>query len=186
MEELNKANEALNKLKDKDVRIVYLPPMTVAASYASGQFEYGVGTEATSKIEQFVWETKLLKAKPDARGMGFDCSDKSLKIRIGETATAYEAWVSIPDDMEVKAPLVKKTFAGGTYAAHVLRDWNFQQDWSLLQEWVKASEKYEISEGQPCFEEVLNYYNMMQDGAKMEDTQFDLLLPIKEKTHGND
>lgn len=27
MEELNKVNENLNKLADKDVRIVYLPPM---------------------------------------------------------------------------------------------------------------------------------------------------------------
>ena len=34
IEELNKASENLNKLEDKDVRIVYLPPMTVAAAYA--------------------------------------------------------------------------------------------------------------------------------------------------------
>ena len=178
MDNLNKANETLSKLEDKDVRIVYLPPMTVAASYVSGQFEYGVGPEATSKIEQFVWETGLLEMKPDARGMGFDCSDASLKVRVGVTSTAYEAWVSIPDDMEVKSPLVKKTFGGGMYAAHVLRDWNFQQDWSLLQEWVRTSEKYEMGEG-PCFEEILNYYNLMNNGAKMEDTQIDLLLPIK-------
>ena len=31
-----------------------------------------------------------------------------------------------------------------------------------------------------CFEEILNYYNLMNNGAKMEDTQIDLLLPIKE------
>lgn len=37
MEELNKANEKLNKLEDKDVRIVYLPPMTVAAAYTAGE-----------------------------------------------------------------------------------------------------------------------------------------------------
>lgn len=178
MDDLNKANETLSKLEDKDVRIVYLPPMTVAAAYASGQFEWGVGPEATSRIENFVWETELLKIKPDARGMGFNCSNENLKFEVGATATAYEAWVSIPEDMEVKAPLVKKTFGGGMYAAHVLRDWNFQ-DWRLLTEWVNASEKYEEADG-PCFEEILNYYNLMQKGAKMEDTQLDLLLPIKE------
>lgn len=180
MDDLNKANETLSKLEDKDVRIVYLPPMTVAAAYASGQFEWGVGPEATSKIENFVWGTELLKIKPDARGMGFNCSNENLKFEVGMTATAYEAWVSIPEDMEVKAPLVKKTFGGGMYAAHVLRDWNFQ-DWRLLQEWVRTSDKYEEAEGQ-CFEEVLNYYNLMNNGAKMEDTQLDLLLPIKEIT----
>jgi len=88
MRDLSKANETLSKLEDKDVRIIYLPPMTVAASYASGQFEWGVGPEATSKVEQFVWETELLKIKPDARGMGFDHSDKNLKVRTGAIATA--------------------------------------------------------------------------------------------------
>ncbi len=181
MDDLNKANETLSKLDDKNVRIVYLPPMTVAASYASGEFEWGVGPEATSKIERFVWETGLLKNKPDARGMGFDCSREDLKVSVEGTTTAYEAWVSIPDDMEVTAPLTKKTFGGGLYAAHVLRDWNFQADWRLLTEWAKASERYEADDGRPCFEEVLNYYNLMQNGAKMEDTQLDLLLPIKER-----
>lgn len=181
MEDLNKANENLSKLKDSDVRIIYLPPMTIAAAYFSGKAEYGVGPEATSMIEQFVYETDLLKIKPDARGMGFDCSRENLKVEVGVTPTAYEAWVSIPDDMEVKAPLTKKTFGGGLYAAHVLRDWSFQ-DWRLLIEWVNASEKYEQADGRPCFEEVLNYYNLMQNGAKMEDTQLDLLLPIKEIT----
>lgn len=179
MDDLSKANEALSRLEEKNVRIVYLPPMTVAASYAAGEFEWGVGPEATSKIEQFVWGTGLLKMKPDARGMGFDCSREDLKISVEGTAAAYEAWVSIPDDMIVTAPLTKKAFGGGLYAAHVLRDWNFQADWRLLTEWAKASEKYEADDGRPCFEEILNYYNLMQNGAKMEDTQLDLLLPIK-------
>ncbi len=179
MDDLNKANEALSKLEEKNVRIIYLPPMTVAASYAAGEFEWGVGPEATSKIEQFVWETGLLKMKPDARGMGFDCSREDLKVSVEGTSTAYEAWVSIPEDMAVAAPLTKKTFNGGLYAAHVLRDWNFQADWRMLTEWAKSSEKYEADDGRPCFEEVLNYFNLMQNGAKMEDTQIDLLLPIK-------
>lgn len=180
MDDLNKANETLSKLEDKDVRIIYLPPMTVAAAYACGQFEWGVGPEATSKIEKFVLETGLLKMKPDARAMGFDCSRADSKPSLDITPTAYEAWVSIPNDMEVKPPLVKKTFAGGMYAAHVLRDWNFQQDWRLLQEWARASSKYEEAAGQPCFEEILNYYTLMHKDAYMDDTQLDLLLPIKE------
>lgn len=177
MDDLNKANETLSKLEDKDVRIIYLPPMTVAAAYFSGKAEYGVGPEATGMIEKFVYESGLLEIKPDARGMGFDCSNENRKVEAGVTPTAYEAWVSIPGDMEVKLPLVKKTFGGGMYAAHVLRDWSFQ-DWRLLQEWVRTSGKYEEAGG-PCFEEILNYYNLMNNGAKMEDTQFDLLLPIR-------
>lgn len=178
MEDPKKANETLQKLEDRDVRIIYLPPMTVAAARFSGEAEYGVGPEATGMIEKFVYETELLKLKPDARGMGFDCSRADLRVEAGAAPTAYEAWVSIPEDMEVKPPLVKKTFGGGMYAAHVLRDWNFQ-DWRLLQEWARESERYEEAGG-PCFEEILNYYNLMNNGAKMEDTQIDLLLPVKE------
>ena len=183
MNDLNKADESLNKLKDGDVRIVYVPPMTVATYRATGEFEWGVGPEAISKIEQFVFETGLLKIKPDARGMGFECSRGDLNVVEVETPTAYEAWVSIPDDMEVKSPLTKKTFDGGIFAAHVLRDWNFNQDWQLLMDWANASEKYEYAEGQPCFEEKLNYYTSMQNGAPhMDDVQLDLLLPIKLRT----
>ena len=180
MNDLNKADESLNKLKDGDVRIVHVPPMTVAAYRATGEFEWGAGPEAVSKIEQFVFETGLLQIKPDARAMGFDCSEVNLKVRAGVSPTAYEAWVSIPDDMDVKSPLTKKTFGGGIYAAHVLRDWNFKRDWQLLMEWANASEKYKYAEGQPCFEEKLNYYTSMQNGAPhMDDVQLDLLLPVK-------
>ena len=31
-------------------------------------------------IEKFVYETELLKLKPDARGMGFDCSRADLRV----------------------------------------------------------------------------------------------------------
>ncbi len=63
MEELNKASENLNKLENKDVRIVYLPPMTIAAAYASGE---GCEGKALDMISKFTNESGLLKIKPDA------------------------------------------------------------------------------------------------------------------------
>ena len=186
VEELNKANENLNKLTDKDVRIVYLPPMAVAAAYATGE---GCEGKANDMITEFVKESGLLRIKPDARSFGFDCSKGS--IGSGELSHIYEAWVSIPDDIEIPVPLVKRTFYGGLYAAHVLRTWDFQ-DWRLLKEWVNASDKYDNDWNSPRwtspetvpgqgFEETLNFYNFVQKGGKMEDLQLDLLFPIKEK-----
>jgi len=186
MEELNKANENLSKLTDKDVRIVYLPPMTVAAAYATGE---GCEGKASDMISQFVKESGLLKIKPDARSFGFDCSKETMVL--GEPSHIYEVWVSIPDDMEIPAPLVKRTFDGGLYAAHVLRTWDFE-DWRLLKEWINASDKYDNDWDSPRwtsaetvagqgFEETLNFYNFIQKGSKMEDLQLDLLFPIKEK-----
>ncbi|MBU5673541.1 MerR family transcriptional regulator [Paenibacillus brevis] len=186
MEQLNEASEKLSKLEDKDVRIVYLPPMTVAAAYASGE---GCEGKAGDMITKFVQESGLLKIKPDARSFGFDCSKGAAVL--GEPSHVYEMWVSIPDHLEIPAPLVKRTFDGGLYAAHVLRAWDFE-DWRLLREWVNASDKYDNDWGSPRwispetvagqgFEETLNFYNFVQKGGKMEDLQLDLLFPIKEK-----
>lgn len=189
MEQLNQANEKLSRFEDKDVRIVYLPPMTVAAAYASGEDCEG---KAAGMIRQFVKESGLLRIKPDARSFGFDCSNGAAEI--GEPSHVYEVWVSVPDDMTIPAPLVKRVFSGGLYAAHVLRAWDFG-DWRLLGEWVNASGKYDNDWNSPRwtspetvsgqgFEETLNFYNYVQNG-EMKDLQLDLLFPIKEKEHGS-
>lgn len=189
MEQLNQASEKLSRFEDKDVRIVYLPPMTVAAAYASGEDCEG---KAAGMIRQFVKESGLLRIKPDARSFGFDCSNGAAEI--GEPSHVYEVWVSVPDDMTIPAPLVKRVFSGGLYAAHVLRAWDFG-DWRLLGEWVNASGKYDNDWNSPRwtspetvsgqgFEETLNFYNYVQNG-EMKDLQLDLLFPIKEKEHGS-
>lgn len=188
MEDLSKANEKLRKLEDKDVRIVYLPPMTVAAAYADGE---GCEGKSNDMISQFVNERELLKMKPDARCFGFDCSTTPI---LGQASQVYEAWVSIPEDMDVPSPLIKRSFEGGLYAAHVLRSWDFE-DWRLLREWVEASDKYDNDWNSPRwvsketlagqgFEETLNFYNFIRNGSQMKDLQLDLLFPIKERKNG--
>ena len=185
MENFNKANEILSKLSDSDVRIVYLPPMTVAAARGLA------GTGKGRMVEKFVMETGLLKIKPDARGMVADnFSKEDLKAGHFEKLREkeYEVWVSIPDDMEVSAPLTKKTFDGGLYAAHLVKTGIFE-DWRSLAEWIDESKKYEIDEGRPLFQELLNYCNYFkfmpnyeEDGKRYairDDIQADALLPIK-------
>lgn len=187
MEQLNQASNKLSKLEDKDVRIVYLPPMTVAAAYASGE---GCEGKTADMIKQFVEESGLLNVKPDARCFGFDCSQGAAQI--GESSHVYEAWVSVPNDMAIPAPLIKRVFSGGLYAAHVLRSWDFE-DWRLLGAWVNASDKYDNDWGSPRwtspetvagqgFEETLNFYHFVKNG-QMKDLQLDLLFPIKEKVN---
>lgn len=187
MNDLNTASEKLNKLEDKDVRIIYLPPMTIAAAYASGE---GCEGKTAGMIGQFIADTNLLTVKPDARSFGFDCSEGATGV--GEGSHRYETWVSIPDDLDVPSPLVKRVFSGGLYAAHVLRSWDFS-DWRWLKEWVEASELYENDWGSPRwespetvygqgFEETLNFYNFIQTHpSDMSRLQLDLLFPIRKK-----
>ncbi len=180
MEELNKANESLGKLQDKDVRILYLPPATVASAHFIGEEpEHNCG----EIMQKFVKESGLYKIKNDARTFGFNhpnpCEGKPY---------GYEVWVTIPDDMNVPSPLVKKTFEGGLYAAHKIILGDFHE-WEWLCDWVKTNSKFDdnsLNDGGECMngllEEHLNHlYYMSLNWPEDAPSQLDLLFPIKPK-----
>jgi DNA-binding transcriptional MerR regulator len=179
MDKIQKAEERLSKLSD--VRIVYLPPATVAAAHYIGDEPEG---HANLLIDQFVREIGLVQTKPDLRHYGFNHPNP-----VDETGFhGYEIWVTIPDDMDVQPPLVKKQFAGGLYAAHMIPFGNFG-DWDLMLEWAMKNDKYEFTgdlgdQEHMCglLEEHLNYANHAHlDNTEPEDFQLDLLMPIREK-----
>jgi DNA-binding transcriptional MerR regulator len=185
MVDLNKANEKLTKLADRDVRIVHLPPATVAA------YQY-IGDEpemhCNHVINKFVLESNLANIKPDLRHYGFNAPNPD---EIGYHG--YEMWVTIPNDMEVPNPIIKKHFEGGLYAAHMIPFGAFEE-WSWLSEWVENNSKYEGGRGEKgsecmwgCLEEHLNYYNHIHlPNTEPEGMQIDLLHPIKEYTNKRD
>jgi DNA-binding transcriptional MerR regulator len=188
MEELNKANESLTKLQD--VRIVYIPPMTVAASHYVGK---DCEIHASELLDNFIRDSELLKLKPDARHFGFNNPMPPRDSEYGTPSVGYEMWVSIPEDMEVTAPLVRKQFYGGMYVAHAIRMDEFDH-WGLLAEWVfNRNSDYESAWGEKrcdvpdqemdwALEEQLNFYNNFLDpNFSEEKMQLDLLFPIKRK-----
>ena len=184
MSDLLKAADVLKKLEN--VRVVYLPPMTVASICYN---EIGKEEEAWQALNDFVIQNNLTTIKPDLR-----------VFKLG-AETVSENWVSIPDDFEVLAPFIKKKFHGGQYAAHIYGGLNAinttneggMEIWLGLQDWINGSEKYQydtsLSRCEPPIkeiesfggirldlEEVLNYY----DGQTLSsDSQIDIMLPIK-------
>lgn len=166
----------------KNVRIVLLPACTVASYHFKGENpEETVGAQ----MDKFVRESRLYELKPDARLFGFNHPNPSAN----SPQYGYEDWVTIPEDMEVPAPLVKKHFVGGLYAAHTIKFGDFHE-WNLLHKWVIDNEKYtsnyseqgeEIMGG--CLEEHLNwvYASHMGWPENFIDGQLDLLLPIRFK-----
>lgn len=180
MDKLEKAEQNLSKLHD--VRIVYLPPATVAAAHYIGD---DPEEHASKLIDDFVRETELCKIKPDLRHYGFNHPNP-----VDETGYhGYEIWVTIPEDMDVTPPLTKKLFPGGQYAAHMIAMGNFNE-WEWLYEWVIKSEKYEIDGNvhdpehmKGCLEENLNYISHIGLGnSQPEDTQLDLLIPVRSRS----
>jgi DNA-binding transcriptional MerR regulator len=179
MNDLKKAEESLSKLTD--VRILCLPPAMVAAAHHIGDEPE---SHAYSMIDRFVQDSGLCGIKPDLRHFGFNHPNPS-----DETGFhGYEVWVTIPEEMEVPPPLVKKRFAGGLYAAHMIQMGNFNE-WEWLFHWVSQSEKYEFAgdmedQEHMCglLDEHLNYVSHARLGnTEPEDMQIDLLMPVREK-----
>ncbi len=178
MEALEKSSETLSVLKD--VRIIHLPPLTVASSHYFGK---NPEDNAMSMLSEFIRTTRLAEIKPDLRIFGFNNPSE----QDAEGNYGYEFWVTIPDDFHVTVQVVKKHFDGGLYGAHAIQMGNFHE-WQWLYEWVKASDKYELDAREPLgmgggIEEHLNpyaYYMLNEpDQAKFE--QLDLLIPIVSK-----
>ena len=179
MEKLKKAEAGLSRIGD--VRIIYLPPSAVAAAhYVGDEPEIHVN----EMLDRFVRETGLHRRKPDLRHYGFNHPNPT-------DATGfhgYESWVTIPEDMEVPAPLVKKLFVGGIYAAHMISFGSFNE-WDPLLNWVNSNEKYEFAgdmadQEHMCglLEEHLNYISHVElANTEPEEFQLDLLVPVRER-----
>lgn len=178
MTNLKKAEERLSL--PNDVRVIYLPPATIAAAHHVGD---DPENHANAMIDKFVREIELHKKKPDLRHYGFNHPNP-----VDETGYhGYEIWVTIPEDMEVPAPLIKKHFAGGLYAAHMIAFGNFNE-WKGLLDWITKNDKYEFAgdwsdQEHMCglIEEHLNYISHVDlENTEPEDFQLDLLAPLKE------
>jgi len=177
VDEINSADKKISKLTDNDVRIVYLPPSEIAAYQYEGEEPEN---HVHAVINKFVRDSGLPKIKPDMRHYGFNSPNPD------ETeAHGYEIWITIPEGMDLPAPLVRKYFEGGLYAARMIPFGEFEV-WGQLFEWVGGNEKYEYGgEGKGdnmygCLEESLNYVNRAYlDAPQGEGFQLDLLLPVR-------
>lgn len=177
MDELKKTEE---NMVLRDVRILHLPGSAVAAARYFGP---DPESHAGRMIADFVRERKLWELG-DVRQFGFNSPNPPEDG--GEYG--YEFWVTIPEDMEVPEPLVKKRMEGGTYAAHAIKMGDFHE-WQWLFKWAYESEEYEIAgSGSPedmygCLEEHLNYFEHIRETPEGEPeiTQLDLLIPVRRK-----
>ncbi|MCK5130075.1 MAG: effector binding domain-containing protein [Clostridiales bacterium] len=176
MDELNKASEELSAVHN--VRIVYLPPVTVASAHHIGNESEDV---SGNRMKEFINTSNLCAIKPDFRLYGFNNPNPDESGNHG-----YEFWVTIPDDLEVDKPMKKKQFAGGLYAAHCIKMGNFHE-WQDFGKWVMQSDEYEYDRREPLgmdgtIEEHLNAYSFYKDYNKSNEfIQLDLLIPVKKK-----
>lgn len=181
MDDLNQANENLDKRLN--VRIVMLPPFTVASNHVIGKDpEASVG----DLMDKFIRDSRLYEIKPDSRYFGFNHPNPGI---LEDGIHGYEVWATIPDDMDVPAPMKKKKFEGGLFAALTIKFPEFQY-WGELENWVKNSPEYDLNYSEQgleimggCLEEHLNWVYSSHMGWPENgiDGQLDLLMPIKKR-----
>lgn len=177
--DLTKADEQLSKLTDRDVRIIYLPPATMASAHYIGD---GPERPTDDMIKNFIKQTNLEKIYPASHHYGFNHPNPGIRK---DGKYGYERWMTIPDDMVVPAPLEKKYFTGGLYAAYmILPDDLNGTGWNRLLEWANNNTYWRgnlSDSGEVMFdllEEHLNYFKWFESNAFH---QIDLLMPIMKR-----
>ena len=113
-----------------DITVIFSRVVQITNRYFGENPEEKVG----SVMDRFIRGEGLYEKKPDSRLFGFNPADGEGDDR----SYSYENWVTIPEDLEVPAPLAKKRFAGGLYAAYAIRFPDFQE-WEFLKSWAKYS-----------------------------------------------
>ncbi|MCI8633870.1 MAG: MerR family transcriptional regulator [Lachnospiraceae bacterium] len=191
--DLQSAVKQLNRLTDRDVRIIYLPPCTVATAHYIGP---DPENNAWNMLKDFVQKAKLAQIYPAARCFGFNHPNPGI---LENGLYGYEFQVSIPEDLEVPAPLIKKQIKGGLYAAYaILMDEIDGIGWNrLLTGWLKDHPVWKDNmnpSGETMYgllEEHLNLFGFLPDpeafGFSSDQSpagylqQVDLLLPVQAK-----
>ena len=169
MDDLMSASDNLAKMKEKHVRVVYIPPMTVATTYEP--WNNGPDDALVARVEKFIKDVDLFKIKPDFKYYGF--GDR----RDGKHA--YVFMMSIPDDLEVPEKFEKTIFAGGLYAAYTSHPLDFD-DTDVTKNWAKNSKDYERENRHAQLEEFFNPFNAY-GLRKIYDLEYaTFLLPIKQ------
>ena len=184
MSDLIKAADVLNKLEN--VRVVYIPPMTVASVFCTGE---NSEENAWQTMTDFIKQSRLIETKPDLRVFRIP--------HLNATGNSFgdEVWVSIPETLPIPPAFTKKRFLGGQYAAHVMDNNGFEVALGM-QDWINESDKYQydydgnMSRCDPPMDEidsfggthldlseVLNINNFDKPGFEI---QIDYLVPIKD------
>jgi DNA-binding transcriptional MerR regulator len=192
MEALDKASENLNKLREKHVRVVRLPKMTVAylkavltGDNSNEPEQHGIMGFCKRLMGEFIEQTNLMEIKPDFK----------YYENVNGRFTRCEVRLTIPEGLEIPerflnyehprgvydVQMEKTVFPGGLYAAYMATAESFSESDSErpTASYAANSDKYEWRAGESGFEEHINKFN--QFGLNTDDHEYwDYYLPIKE------
>jgi len=201
MDELSKASETLDRFPDNKVRIVYFQPMTMACVVcAKHNPNTGFGWDRNLELiddphkrlsittktimKKFIDDINLFNIYPNTRIFSWGLEEQDQNGNwVGDSAML----ASIPDDLDVPAPIEKIRFDGGLYAAYTCRSTK-DDGFNFILEWLANGNDYEATfeggENRPPMDEHINPFNRYGlKNAYSEEADYmyvDFLMPIRE------
>ncbi|MCL2286689.1 MAG: MerR family transcriptional regulator [Firmicutes bacterium] len=167
----------ISMMKMEPDRIVRLPKMIMACYRAEGE---SPEMDCWNVVSEFIAQNSLHESY-GFRHFGFNNPNPSDESPV----YGYEMWVSIPENVEVKAPFYRQKFSSGLYAnvTTTLSEIG-EQSWKL-NDWVNNNGKYIADTSKRWLEEFTDYKSFWENPS--ENNQIDLLAPIVIATeHGVD
>lgn len=155
--------------KAERIRFVRIPKMTVASYRAVSE---SPENDCSKVMNAFVCDNNLHK-RSGFRHFGFNNPNPAPDRK----DYGYEIWVTVPEDMEIPEPLVKKQVTGGLYASISTTMGEIGERWMQLYNRVQADAQYEMDTERQWLEECVDFEAFLAD----TNVQLDLLAPIREK-----
>lgn len=164
----NERSILMRTLKTEPDRFVRLPKMVMACYRAESE---NPEMDCYSVISEFI-KKHSLHEQYGFRHFGFNSPNPSDEIPV----YGYEMWVSIPEGIEVTAPLCRMEFEGGLYACVTTTLAEIgEQSWKLY-EWVNSNRSHKPDTTKQWLEEFTDYESFWENVSS--EKQIDLLAPI--------
>ncbi|CAK7082585.1 GyrI-like domain-containing protein [Tissierella carlieri] len=163
-------------INTQDIRFVQIPAMSVASIQC---ISTSPEKDSLKAIIDFMGDIKLDNEISFMRHFGYvpqfdKCGNADIDI--------FERLITVPENIEIAEPFVKKIFPGGLYAAYTVPIGFFDRV-SKLKDIVCAMPNYELADNEQfdVIEEYLNPWKFPLNNINQffTDTQIDILIKVQ-------
>lgn len=163
-------------INTQQIRFIQIPAMTVASVQC---ISTSPEKDSLNEVINFMKNRNISKKNSEVRHFGhIPHFDKGGIADID----IFERWISIPEDMEIAEPFIKKTFSGGLYAAYTVPLGFFDRA-AMLKDVINAMPNYQlVTTGEfDYLEEYLNGWLFSPDHGNdfFAQAQIDILLKVQ-------
>jgi hypothetical protein len=163
-------------INTQQIRFIQVPAMTIASIRC---ISTSPEKDSLNAVIHFMKNRDISEKNPEVRHFGYIPQfDKGGVADID----IFERWITIPKDMEIAEPFIKKTFSGGLYAAYTVPLGFFDRA-AMLKDVINAMPNYRLVNTSQFdyLEEYLNgwLFSPVHADEFFAKAQIDILLRVQ-------